>query len=270
MLDADSLTPFVETTVVKHMISRMEITHSERGIMVASGPWGIGKTTAIDEFARQHDGSCVVVKVEPGPSSGRGASPSKIMQLAVEALRELRGSYSSSQLGRSAWLLRQMINEHLIWHTNDNWQARDTPPLFTFIFDEAQYLSRDAIDALRFWNDHDRTATPFPVGLIFVGNNEFALEENLGGESVLSGAVRSRLLFELPLSYAHLTDTDLTLFAQSMGVSDAGALRQFVAYFNQPRAKRDLRQAKRLLSICQGDAPGGKVDADTVRTVFGL
>lgn len=125
MPDADSTTLIVETTVVKHMLSRMELTHSERGIMVASGPWGIGKTTAIDEFARQHEGSCVVVKVEPGPSSGRGSSPSKIMQLAVEALRGLRGSYTSSQLGRSAWLLRQMINEQLRWHTNDDWRVGD-------------------------------------------------------------------------------------------------------------------------------------------------
>ena len=96
------------------------------------------------------------------------------------------------------------------------------------------------------------------------------MEETLGGESVLSGAVRSRLLFELPLAYKHLTDTDLTLFAQSMGVKDANALREIVAYFNQPRIKRDLRQAKRLLTICLRDTEDGNVDAETVRKVFGL
>ena len=263
--------PFVETTVAKHMLSRMELTHGERGIMVASGPWGIGKTTAIDAFAAKYEESCVVVKVEPGPTAGKGASPSKMMQLAIEALRQLRGSNTSSQLGRSAWRLRQMINECLSWHFGpEEWRVGENPPPFTFIFDEAQYLSRDAIDALRFWNDPDRTTTPFPVGLIFVGNNEFAMEETLGGESVLSGAVRSRLLFELALSYEHLADTDLTLFAQSMGITEADALREFVAYFHQPRIKRDLRLAKRLLNVCLRDAPDGRVGAETIRRVFGI
>src|SRR3546814_17443678 len=97
------------------------------------------------------------------------------------------------------------------------------------------------------------------LGLIVVGNNEFALAESLGGESVLSGAVRSRLLFEVPLAYTHINDTDLTLFAQSRGVTDAGALREFVAYFSQARIKRDLRQAERLLDICRREAPEGKI-----------
>lgn len=260
---------FVETTVARLMLARMSTTHQERGITVISGPWGIGKTTAIDAFAAAHEYQCAVVKVEPG-ASRRGTTSGKVMQLVVESLRQMAERPVGTQLSNVTWTLRQMINNLLSENFDaEVWPAEAEPPFFTFIFDEAQYLSKEAIDVLRFWNDHDRTTTPFPVGLIFVGNNEFAMEEKLGGESVLSGAVRSRLLFELPLSYTHLNDTDLTLFAQSRGITDAGALREFVSYFSQARIKRDLRQAERLLDICRREAPDGKVTADVIRALLG-
>ncbi|HEY9552034.1 MAG TPA: ATP-binding protein [Allosphingosinicella sp.] len=248
----------------------MELTHQECGISVISGPWGIGKTTAIDAFAGRHECECAVVKVEPGATK-RGATAGGVMQRVVEELRRLHDRPLGTQLSNATWTLRSMIfsllSELFLYNAYDA-EAWPNPPRFTFIFDEAQYLSKEAIDLLRFWNDHDRTTTPFPVGLIFVGNNEFALAESLGGESVLSGAVRSRLLFEVPLAYTHINDTDLTLFAQSRGVTDAGALREFVAYFSQARIKRDLRQAERLLDICRREAPEGKVTADVVRELL--
>jgi DNA transposition AAA+ family ATPase len=261
--------PFVETTVAKMMLSRMAVTHEQRGIMVASGPWGIGKTTAIDVFARNNEGACIIVKVEPAGSAKRGITPTKLMQLSLETLRSMRSRSTMSELSRSPWTLRHLINDEI--HTlfgPEAWGAGDEPPLFTFIFDEAQYLSRDAIEALRFWNDHDRTTTPFPVGLIFVGNNEFAMEETLGGNSVLSGAVRSRLTCELPLSYTHLDDIDLQLFAQSRGIHDPAALKEFVRHFSQPRVKRDLRNAERLLTNLKRDADGEAITVEAVRELL--
>jgi len=256
------------------MLSRMELTHEERGITVISGPWGIGKTTAIDTFAKQHEYECAVVKVEPGPTK-RGATCGGVMQRVVEALRRMNDRPTGTQLSNSTWTLRQMIYNLLsdicdvdICRSEFAEGSRSVWPMFTFIFDEAQYLSKEAIDLLRFWNDQDRTSTPFPVGLIFVGNNEFAMAESLGGESVLSGAVRSRLLFELPLSYAHLSDTDLTLFAQSRGILDTGAIREFVTYFSQPRVKRDLRTAERLLKLCRRHAQDGQITQSIVREIL--
>jgi hypothetical protein len=247
----------------------MELTHEERGITVISGPWGIGKTTTIDAFAAKHEYQCAVVKVEPGATK-RGATGGGVMQRVVEELRRLNDKPVGTQLSNATWTLRSMIHSLLSDLVGfEGYEGTGRFPTFTFIFDEAQYLSKEAIDLLRFWNDHDRTTTPFPVGLIFVGNNEFALAESLGGESVLSGAVRSRLLFEVPLAYTHINDADLILFAQSRGVADATALREFVAYFSQPRVKRDLRSAERLLTMCRRHAPDGMVTAPIVRELLG-
>lgn len=261
--------PFVDTTIAKLMLSRMRLTHEETGITVISGPWGIGKTTAIDAFAAEHEYGCVVVKVEPG-TTRRGATGGKVLQTVVEALRQLAGRPAGTQLSNATWTLRQMV--YTLLDDIFDYSKTDTSngwfPRFTFIFDEAQYLSKEAIEMLRYWNDRDRTTTPFPVGLIFVGNNEFAMEERLGGESVLSGAVRSRLLFEVPLAYSHINDIDLTLFAQSRGVADAAALREFVAYFSQSRIRRDLRTADKLLTICRREAGDGPVTHEIVRKIL--
>lgn len=191
------------------------------------------------------------------------------MRQVVEALRELNGKKLGTQLSNATWTLRQQIYTELETLNSDEFVP------FTFIFDEAQYLSREAIEMLRYWNDKDRTTTPFPVGLIFVGNNEFAMAESLGGESVLSGAVRSRLLFEEPLSYAHLDDTDLTLFCQSRDMTDPEAIRAVVAYFSTANGKsrrsppkRDLRQLERLITAFHRRASNKPVTAEIVRSVL--
>lgn len=260
--------PFVDTSIARQLVAKMTITHEECGIAVISGPWGIGKTTAIDAFAAAHECQCVVIKVEPG-ANRRGATYGDVLKRIVEALRSMDDMSLGTQISNSTWTLRQMIYTFMCryWDYCED-KEPDGGRRVTFIFDEAQYLSREAIEALRFWNDRDRTTTPFPVGLIFVGNNEFAMAESLGGESVLSGAVRSRLLFEVPLSYAHVSDVDLTLFTQSRGVADPEAVRAFIAYFSQSRVKRDLRNAERLLSACRRRAGDGPVSTAIVNAVL--
>ena len=268
MQNAENIAPpFVETTVARMMLARMRTTHEECGITVISGPWGIGKTSAIDAFEREFPENCVVVKVEPAPSS-RGLKSLRMLQLVIEALKRLQGRHVGGYLGNSPWMLKQNVEGLLNDWARDQGKDAPWPPTFTLIFDEAQHLSREAIELLRYWNDPDRCSMPFPVGLVFVGNNEFAMQESMSGESVLSGAVRSRLLFEVPLSYEHLSDTDMTLLLQSRGVTDAAALEEFVAFFSHRRIKRDLRQMERYLKLCLRKADGGPVTGQIARDIL--
>ena len=202
----------LETSVMRFMSTRLEITHLERAICVIAGPWGIGKTTAVGSFARSHSNVCVIIKVEQGAMS-RGASPVFVLQQTIQALRPFFGRSPGGKLTSAYWPLRQMLHKHLHeWVIQQSETAgHPVDPRLTLIFDEAQYLSRDAIEMMRFWNDTDRTVTPFPVGLVFVGNSEFALEERANGQSVLSGAVRSRALFIESLDYGDVPDEDVSV-----------------------------------------------------------
>src|SRR5690606_19122887 len=100
-------------------------------------------------------------------------------------------------------------------------------------FDEAQFLSRASIEMLRFWNDEDQTALPFPLGLVFVGNHEFSLRQDARGQSPISEAVRSRTLFTTIFDRDDLTDEDVTAFINSRGVTDAAAAREMLEFINR-------------------------------------
>jgi len=141
-------------------------------------------------------------------------------------------------------------------------------PLLTLIFDEAQYVSREAIEMLRYWNDGERTITPFPVGLIFIGNSEFALQEDGSGRSVLSGAVRSRALFVETLEYEDITAADVASFMHSRGSYEPDAISLIVSYFQQRRVRRDLRNMIRLDNVFRRRTGGATVTLDVVKTVL--
>ncbi|MCP3735968.1 ATP-binding protein [Sphingomonas sp. RP10(2022)] len=263
----DEARPFVETSIARLMRSRLGLTHEECGISVISGPWGVGKTWAIDAFVKEIEFGVAVVKVEPA-STKKGATCIMVMQMVLESLSTLL-NYREVNHPNSHWILRRSIYNMLNHYRSVTWDRDDTAQ-FTFIFDEAQYLSREAIEMLRFWNDSDRTTTPFPVGLIFVGNNEFALQEDASGESVLSGAVRSRLLFQEFLQYANLGDSDLSLFLQSRGITDPGAIAEFLRYFSSPGRPRDLRYAERQASFFRRRAGDGPVTGEMVRNILNV
>jgi len=258
----ESPRPFVETTIARHLLNRLRMTHEEKAISVFSGPWGIGKTTALDAFHEAHEGSCVIVKVEPG-MRGKGAAPARVIQFVAESLQHQAGK-PRAIVSTGYLALRQLIYTHMLDMFGP--ECVELRPDFTFIFDEAQYLSREAIEMLRYWNDGDRCTTPFPVGLVFVGNNEFSLQEDMSGHSAISGAVRSRALFIEPLDYTDVTDTDLVLFAQSRGIGDAAAIAAIVAHYSAPRAKRDLRNVERLLATLQRRAAGQPVTRQIVQS----
>lgn len=248
----------------------MQLTHEERAICIIAGPWGIGKTTAIESFAAKNASACLIVKVEPG-SMKRGASPVLILQKTVEALRPHIGRSPRATLSNAFWSLRQMLYNSLQeWATSiGEGDMPERSPYLSIVFDEAQYLSRDAIEMLRFWNDRDRTVTPFPLGLIFIGNSEFALEENASGQSALSGAVRSRALFIENLSYEDVQDEDISAFLMSSGGYDKEAVSLMLHYFGQRRVRRDFRNLSRFDQAFRRRSAGACITADIVRSIIG-
>lgn len=264
--------PFVDTSLARWISARIQLTHEERGITVISGPYGIGKTTAIDNFAAANEFGCAVVKIE-ATTTKRGASPINVLQLIIESIRKLNGHKGRHTLSGAFWHLRHMLYNEMDnlmrrYYDRDYTKEFENGPLFTLILDEAQYLSREAIDMLRFWNDNDRCTTPIPVGLVFIGNDEFSLKEDSSGTSILSGAVRSRALFVETLDYSVISDNDIALFVRSRGITDASAIDAFSAYFSKVRVSRDLRQLEKKVAMIIRRAGGGSVTGELVRSIL--
>ena len=127
-------TQFIETTLSRALKLRLDMVHEQRSIAVFKGPWGIGKTTSITAFAQENDGTVVVVKVEPG-SSKKGTTPIHVMQLVVEALREMyQDKRSCLSLSNAYWTMRKMVFDQISRRYEDD--CLEFAQL-TIVFDEA-------------------------------------------------------------------------------------------------------------------------------------
>ncbi|MDZ4373397.1 MAG: ATP-binding protein [Phenylobacterium sp.] len=259
---------FVPLSVTRRLIARMEATHQRRRISVFSGPPGIGKTTAIDRFRAENPGSVAVVKVARRP-----AKEVVVLQHALESVRRLKGS-SALTIPSSIWVLRSyLFRAFCEWGGIDAAEMRKSEePIhhegrFTLVFDEAQNLARDAIEVLRFWNDADRCYAPFPIGIIFVGNSEFALAGS-ARESVISAAVADRALYLQTLDYDDVNDDDLRLMLDAHGGLDEGAVAALVRAFGGSRPIRSLRRLLDILEELEAFSAGGRISAPLVRQVL--
>lgn len=246
----------------------MEATHQRRRISVFSGPPGIGKTTAIDRFRADNPGSVAVVKVARRP-----AKEVVVLQHSLEAVRRLVGS-PALNIPSTIWELRNyLFRAFCDWAGIDAVAARrgDEGPghecRLTLVFDEAQNLAREAIEVLRFWNDADRCYAPFPVGIIFVGNSEFALAGS-ASESVISAAVADRALYLQTLDYDDVTDDDLHLMLDAHGGLEEGAVAALIRAFGGSRPIRSLRRLMDILEELEAFSAGGRISAPLVRQVL--
>jgi hypothetical protein len=262
---------FVSTSLARRMIARMQVTHERRRMSIFSGPPGIGKTTAVEAFQARQPNAVVIIKI-----SRRDASEVHVMRHTIEALRTLFRP-PGEKYASSVWELRTaLFNAICEWAGADPRAAKRseylpaTFPHLTIVFDEAQNLSRQAIDALRYWNDADRCYSPIPIGIIFVGNNEFSLRPSAAGHSTISEAVADRALHLQAYEYDDLTDDDLTLFIEARGLTNPSALAALLRYFRTPRSPRSLRRVGDLLADIFDAADGGGIDGHLVRSVLAV
>ena len=260
------MTEFISTSPARRLVTRMQATHERRRISVFSGPPGIGKTTAIDEFSRRNGEGVAIVKV-----ARRNAREVIVLQHTLEALRRLIDSSFEHAPGSVFELRRHLFLTTCSWAGVDPALARrgdfDSQrfPRLTIVFDEAQNLSREAIESLRYWNDRDRCYAPFPVGLVFVGNDEFSLAGASAAESVISAAVADRALYLQSFEYDDVADDDLKLFISSKGEFEDGAVAAIVRSFRGPRSPRSFRRLGDLLDDLIELADGADITVADVR-----
>jgi hypothetical protein len=254
---------FVPTTFARRLLARLEATHDKRGIAVFAGPPGIGKTTALDAFGIRHAQECAIVKIER-----QGARQLVVLQAVLNAVRRTAASPLRAQVDKIPWLREEIFNTVQRLGAAQTEENGSGAPRLTLIFDEAQNLSRQAIEALRYWNDRDRCYGPFPLGLVFVGNNEFALQADGAGHSAISAAVADRALFIEHFDYADITDEDLHLFVRSKLDAREDVISGVARWFQRSGAPRSLRRTRIFLEELEEIADGQPITHQLVEQVL--
>lgn len=253
---------FLPTTIARTILSRMQIVHDTRRIAIFSGPPGIGKTTAINAFVSANPGEAEVVTIKKENASSR-----VVTQYALEAVRRMTGGNIDGHVYTDTYLIGRQFRKEVAKQAAYMGFERDAVRL-TLIFDEAQTLTKPAIEELRHWNDGAGNDLPYKIGLIFVGNDEFSLKSSGSGQSVISAAVSDRARFIESFSYSDLTDGDLAAFIQAHGIDDAEAVSAIVRRFSGPRAVRSFRRVADLIEDLAMVANGEPVTAEIVRSII--
>ena len=257
----------IPTRIVTQLVARMQRTHERRRAAFFVGPPGIGKSTAIAAFQAANPGGVMVTRVVK-----RGVTGTQALQTMLHALRDRAGrpvGYMTNARSQITGYIAREIDSAGggLSRTED----LEKFPTLTIVFDEAQRLTNSAIDALRDWNEpHYYCAGSFPIGMIFVGNNELSLEAGRGGTSILDEGMQDRLLYRDRLTYDDVTRQDLEQFARAHGIDDDDAVASIGTAFAGPNAQRSFRRLADFLDELRDEAGVRPVTRETVRAVLEL
>lgn len=270
--DDTAASSFVLTSVARSILAYAENTHRRGRISCISGPPGIGKTAAIQQFRTRHPGEVAIAKV-----GKRNATPTACLREMVQAVRHSASFKTGYYIQGGLFDLRNMLYNLLCQRDdllivkahNGNYSKKDFTPL-TIIFDEAQNLSREWVDMLRYWNDSEECYAPFPISFLIVGNSELILRPDTLGDTHISRAIGDRLLHSQVFEYGDVSDDDLLLVADSRAdLSDEVRDCILVAY-SAPKAIRSLRTLGDALELAADEADGGAITPQIMMEVFAI
>ena len=199
---------YKETSISSNVYKIIRNCQLQGGLAIACGDAGIGKTQACRQYYRDHGTNCIYVTVNPCIKSSKS-----VLELIGSKLNVSSGSVSRLWLDVSAKLSDGMV----------------------IIVDEAQHLTRNAIDTLRSLCDcfDEKGQT---LGICFVGNETTV--SRLGGKQKAEFAqIRNRTKNTRFYSVKQIKKSDIELLFPDIR-PDAAAIEFLLRIAQSPQAIR--------------------------------
>ena len=206
---------FVQTPIAARVIGALSYAQTAGDIACVYGAAGLGKTEAIEHYARV---SLNVWHVHMRASTAG----------VVPALEEICATLQLAEQGGAARLSRAILR-----------RLRGTGGLL--VIDEAQHLSVAALDEIRAF--HDSTG----IGIALVGNEKLYASMTGGNRAANLDRLYSRIGKRLSLSRA--SDTDASLLIKAWGIDDAKCRQALLEIARRPGALRAMTKVLRLAAM---------------------
>ncbi|MFA6219616.1 MAG: AAA family ATPase [Erythrobacter sp.] len=203
---------YFATRTSERILELLEIAHMGRITVVGTGP-GTGKTMTIDEYA-ERAGPVWKATMKPSSNSLLSMIQAVLKSLGVEQRR-------LSTADASAVVVQRVTGRRGL-----------------LVIDEANWLSLEAIEELRFW--HDTTG----VGICMLGNDELV-------QSIRTGRKRdqlARLLSRIANMHEQRTPLgeDVTAFCDAWGIEQPD-IRRYLENIALTPDSGGLRECKQLI-----------------------
>lgn len=201
-------TDYKDTSISSNVYKIIRNCQLQGGLAIACGDAGIGKTQACRQYYREHGTNCIYITVNPCIKSSKS-----VLELIGSKLNVSSGSVSRLWLEISSKLSDGMV----------------------IIVDEAQHLTRNAIDTLRSLCDSfDENGQT--LGVCFVGNETTV--SRLGGKQKAEFAqIRNRTKNTRFYSVKQIKKSDIEMLFPDIR-ADAAAVEFLLRIAQSPQAIR--------------------------------
>ncbi len=190
---------YVPTTISEDVKEAIRFAQLNRGMCLLHGDAGIGKTKGAINFTKENPHSTVYIKVSPVSANTTGVICLIAKKLGITNLRGRRQ-------------LMEQVCERLSG-TNK-----------VVIVDEAQFLTTQAIDALRVISDGDESIENSGNGIVLIGNSKI-LQKIKGNADAGYAQIFTRVQLQRRYSTTQVTQEDIeSLFPALTKENDLDAI----------------------------------------------
>jgi DNA transposition AAA+ family ATPase len=213
---------FVQTETAKQIMADMAYALATQSIVIIHGVSGVGKTTALREFAR-HNNNCWVITTSPSRATMTECMYELAMELGMENAPRLRGPLARA-------LRRRLLNTRGL-----------------IVVDEADHLDRATLEELRILVEE------VEIGMVLVGNSRVYTQLTGGQRSEDFARLYSRVAKKRAITQAKKADVMAVASAWKIdGPAERNLLLQISA---RPGALRLVSKNLRLAVMYSGGEP---------------